>query len=820
MSNNILFQKTRDLLRPRLIIIALMLAFAARWLADNLGEFQRRAYLPHMPQGMPLLTDILNEKSEITLALFLWALAGLVFYRALGNKLEEAKAHDKLSYFSNSRRSPRLNANILTMALGIFLPAAIALNILLYHHHHQGTLGWSDIGLWLGAGVLLLVFFFLLDLSANKNFLHLSPLSRTETLWLILLSFFALRLYALDINSWRYSFIGDEYAFYDFIQKLLKLGQIKDLNPFSPAAVYDSHPAMSSYYQALVVRLFGTDNTGWRLSSNLAAAACLIPFYVLLKSLFGRREAIIGTILLFASHYFIAFSHLGYNNNHVIFPLVLGLAACFWGIESGSLFGFALAGTACGWGFYTFYSSRLTIGVILIFFLVMFIDRLRSRHVVYLGILFLTFFLTIAPQLMNSHGNFKINLLKETMFRQELNDLSAKTGQATRVDQASKEVSPEVFLQLKLTTATKKLVVNNIILSLLVPLHYQAKSPFVHGQLLDYLSGAFCLLGLAYSLFWGLRRRDYLALNLSYLICLLAVGALSHHHYPPVTRLFFILPFLLVYATIGIRGALLLLSPLMPTARLGRFLLLAILGLNLWQVYYRSPSKLASTPLALKVKLAKKHPTHRIYTLESRLDMCARHKQIKEIYHLDNFSQTYTLNPQAPGWHDLHFKTPALITLWGHDNQQIMVMAAMLNKALPRGKLRVIYDAIRFRYLYYFSLEDYPAGTNLSLTNDSLYTHRKINIQGIANVKHPPPDTHHKLKSRAVNYFYPAIEQETKAPLPLGLGDNFNPADLADWLQALPGVNKVEITDPPDTVEIMPYELPLLGGFHIELVYE
>ncbi len=809
MSISNTLQKAKNYLQPRLIVIALMLALAARWLADNLGELHRRAYLPGIPHKIPFLAGMYGEKTEMALALLLWLLAGLVFYLALGNKLEEAKAQGKLTYFGQGVRSSRLSTNRLAVALGLVLPGAVVLNVFLYQHHLKASLGWGDIALWLGAAVLLLLFFFLLDIAANRNFLHLGPLSRAETGWLVLLSALALRLYTLDINAWQYSFIGDEYSFYHFIQRLIKEGRIEKLNPFSATAVYGSHPAMASYYQALVARVFGAENAGWRLSSSLAAAACLLPFYIMLKSLFSRRTAVIGTCLLFASHYVIAYSHLGYDNNHVIFPLVLGLAALFWGIESGSLLGFALAGTACGWGFYTFYSSRLAVGIALIFFLLMFIDRLRPRHVIYLGVFLLAFSLCVAPLLMNSHGNFVLSVLKESALRSDLSGPQA-TGTAL-----------QALSQLKLEGDLRTLLLRNIGFSLLIPLHYQASGHFVQGQLLDFLSGLFCLLGMGYSLLWGLRRRDYLALNISYFVCLLAVGAVSYHAYPPVSRLFFMLPFLIAYAAIGMRGTLVALAPLLPAAALGRALLVTVVGLNFWHAYYRAPSRLAATPLALQVKLAQQDPARRIYMLESRRGICTQHALVKKIYGLDNFSRPYTLNP---GWAKpkaFLFKPPALVTIWGEDNKEAALLTAILAREFPRGEMRVIHDGRRFRYLYYYSLEGYAADAKLSFSSDGPYRSLQTDIKMRVEVKAADPgETERAVKKRTLNYFYPGAEREAAAPPPLGLGDDLDPAALAAWLRSTPGVSDIVIEQPHQVMEVGEKVLLLPRNVKIELRYE
>lgn len=123
------------------------------------------------------------------------------------------------------------------------------------------------------------------------------------------------------LNSWFYSMIGDEYFFFDYA-KNFKFSEVKI---FSQKGVFGYHPVLSSCYQFLIMRVFGMNNFGWRLSSLLVVVFSIPGFYFLVKNLFEKRTATFSTVIFIFSFYFYAYAHMGYNNIHVILPLIYAL---------------------------------------------------------------------------------------------------------------------------------------------------------------------------------------------------------------------------------------------------------------------------------------------------------------------------------------------------------------------------------------------------------------------------------------------------------------------------------------------------------------
>jgi len=194
-----------------------------------------------------------------------------------------------------------------------------------------------------------------------------------------------------DLDGWRYSFIGDEGAFFD-TAKLI--GRGFTLNLFSQVGTYGDHPLASSAYQAMVMKVFGFNYFGWKLASLLIIVAAIPPFYFLLRTLLGPRPAVFGTVLLSASHYLFAYAHTGYDNVFSLFPLVLAFALFSGGLRRSSSFLLLASGIVSGLGFYTFYSSRAAIVVLALFVFTLGFRRWRPSVVLPVS---LGFLLAVGP---------------------------------------------------------------------------------------------------------------------------------------------------------------------------------------------------------------------------------------------------------------------------------------------------------------------------------------------------------------------------------------------------------------------------------------
>jgi len=199
----------------------------------------------------------------------------------------------------------------------------------------------------------------------------LSPRRGMSLLWCPLLILEGLTVVALilgfvvlnahDLRAWRFAWYGDEWPFFDAARGYLH-GQQLDL--FSQAGVYGIFPTLNTAYTAAVMRLFGADVFGWRMSSTLSAALPIVPLYWLGRQIGGRAVAVAVATFYATSDVLWSFSHIGYNNNEALLPMVAALAVFYAGMRSGRSASLLAAGAIAGAGWYTIYMSRLTIGIL------------------------------------------------------------------------------------------------------------------------------------------------------------------------------------------------------------------------------------------------------------------------------------------------------------------------------------------------------------------------------------------------------------------------------------------------------------------------
>ncbi|HEV8634678.1 MAG TPA: glycosyltransferase family 39 protein [Chloroflexota bacterium] len=163
-------------------------------------------------------------------------------------------------------------------------------------------------------------------------------------------------LTAPTLESWRYSAVGDEYGFYQVAYELYS-GRTWDM--FWQAGVYGTHPLMSSWVQALAMRLFGDDIFGWKMGGVLAGAAAIPPTYVAARWLFDRPTAQVAAAVVATSHYLFSYAHTGYNNIDAVLPTVLTATLIVVALVRPSRLVWYAAGAAAGLSLYFFFAARV-----------------------------------------------------------------------------------------------------------------------------------------------------------------------------------------------------------------------------------------------------------------------------------------------------------------------------------------------------------------------------------------------------------------------------------------------------------------------------
>lgn len=137
----------------------------------------------------------------------------------------------------------------------------------------------------------------------------------------LLIQFLATLFYAAGVADLRYSFIGDEYATYEFA-KGIATGEVQ-INLFSPEGVYGENPVMGSVYQATVMKIFGINIYGWKLSSMLIIFPLGLLMFYMIKKLSDVKTAFTSLIMLDMSFYLHNFFQIGYLNNLSLLTLVV-----------------------------------------------------------------------------------------------------------------------------------------------------------------------------------------------------------------------------------------------------------------------------------------------------------------------------------------------------------------------------------------------------------------------------------------------------------------------------------------------------------------
>ena len=383
--------------------------------------------------------------------------------------------------------------------------------------------------------------------------------------------FVALNLH--DLQDWYYSVIGDEFIFYEHAKRMTEEGIA---HPFGQEGVYNSHPVMSTVYQAAIMRVFGADYFGWTFSSLLAAGLSIPGIYLMGYALGGRKSAIVAAVLFSFGHTLFAFSHIGNNNLSSLPVAVWAMALFVLGWRKGNPLLLYAAGIVAGLGFYTHYSGRAMLPVMLLFAL----TSGRPRRMLSLWPLAFGFALAVAPAFVVEQGQVFTRMFSQVVGGYQ-ETVAGDTGAR---------------------------ILSNIEINLPAFNYNSTAHSYVYGPLLDPVSGALAALGIGFAL--GHIRLPSLRLLLIWFgVTVIATGVLSPYPHVAITRLVFVLaPVVLLAGVLAgrIGDAIQLRAGRvgrLSSATAGPALLLAltaaVLALNLWQFWHVTPSVFPHTPEAV-----------------------------------------------------------------------------------------------------------------------------------------------------------------------------------------------------------------------------
>lgn len=412
---------------------------------------------------------------------------------------------------------------------------------------------------WQGAPILL-------ALAAGGLFLlwRARGSSLSPAFWLMSAS---LVLGSLDLSAWWFAVIGDEYAFYAYAVRILSGANGASLGAelYNVSGVYATHPGFSSLIQAAFMAVFGQGLFGWRFSNVYLVGLSHWPFYSFARAIGGRRFAVIAGALLAASHYLMSFSKIGYNNLQALFAFALCLAGGVSFARNMSRLAAAGFGAALGLTFYVFPGALLTLPVALLIPVMRGPRRVSPGRWLIVGAVFLATALPLVVQ-----PGFWATKWAGMVW-----------GVPTTVSHWS---------------STASVVVRNLGLAALSFLRSAGETHFVAVGFVDFITAILVVLGVGALLHPPLdRRAGTLLAGLA--ILLLSAGALHSYPFPPTTRMFLVLPWLLMVAAIGLRWVEGILDERGLSRRAVRRVTAGVLGLvlvaNLVQAYPLSRYRMA-----------------------------------------------------------------------------------------------------------------------------------------------------------------------------------------------------------------------------------
>lgn len=370
-----------------------------------------------------------------------------------------------------------------------------------------------------------------------------------------------------DLDGWRYSAIGDEYAFFGWAKRI---ASGFPTNLFTARGVYDYRPMGGSALQAASMKVFGQDQFGWKMSNVVLVAATLPALYLLARHLFNQRVALVATAALAFSHQVFAYTHIGYDNLQVILPSVLCFALFVAGLGRSSLLLFA-AGVVAGLSAYTFPAARVTPLIIVAYLLTLGWKHWKVQTLLPLG---LGAVIAVAPILIVSGQDFWTAMSERSVFG--FTD-SATEGVGRRI----------------LENIPRTLFIFNF-----SPGH---SDHYVSRSVLDPVSAVFYVMGLAVAL-TRFRQNSYRFVLIWLALGLFTTGILSPYDRPAEDRVHFDLPPAAILVGIGVHEAFRRLSDVMPprtaqyTAALSLAALLpTILVLNSIRFWVETPRSAPTT---------------------------------------------------------------------------------------------------------------------------------------------------------------------------------------------------------------------------------
>jgi len=126
--------------------------------------------------------------------------------------------------------------------------------------------------------------------------------------------------YFLNASHPKYSFIGDEWGFFELGNAVVESKFLK--NPLS-GGVFINNPMLTQMIQAFFMMLFGGDVWGWKAASLVPIALSGLLIFIWSRLWFDELTAYSVALVLAASSYLWSFSLVGYTHQFGVAHLLL-----------------------------------------------------------------------------------------------------------------------------------------------------------------------------------------------------------------------------------------------------------------------------------------------------------------------------------------------------------------------------------------------------------------------------------------------------------------------------------------------------------------
>lgn len=365
--------------------------------------------------------------------------------------------------------------------------------------------------------------------------------SRPEYIILFCTTFISLIYYSLGVNSWKFSFVGDEWPFYNLAIHISEKNFF--LNPLSFEGVYSQNSVLSSFYQALFIKIFGYTNFAWRLSNIILIVPITLFFFLWLQKNFNTYTALISTLLLQASFYLANFLKTGKNMPQALALFIICLYISTLFSNNPTKRNGLILGLLLGISFYIYIGPLFPL-IIWPYFIPIF---KKPKKQVFYAVLFLIigYLMLFLPTIQN--GISLNGPVGKTILYKEYSD--------------NRQIFVNIYHNFLLFYKNFELIYNQ----------------FVSGPYLDFVTRLFAAIGTCIVLA-GIRKKNFMLLILTYISTAVIIAITSPYNYTPTTRGIFFLPFGFVFAGIAV-------TRLLKTKQLAitGIILIIIFILNMYQ---------------------------------------------------------------------------------------------------------------------------------------------------------------------------------------------------------------------------------------------